>query len=306
LRQRAASQIIAELLQNRLGAYSFRLSEAKNRRREGTTMAELLDETMTDMTWVEVQRRADSGSIALIPIGVIEEHGPQLPLGTDFYTATIHCRAVGDKLKQRGIASITAPPFYWGICQSTGGCIGSFRIRKETAKNLLVDIIVSLREFGFKQIFGINAHGDIEQNVMALEAFREATETTDVEARYVFSKSVMRHYGLAGDEAYLCPIEPQTIQVSLSEAPDVHAGDVETATMLAFKPESVDAALAKRLKPVRVGDDQIMTWLMGGHTRELSAGGYLGSPADFESVRVMENLDDIASRIATAILAFAR
>ncbi len=69
-----------------------------------------------------------------------------------------------------------APPFYWGICQSTGGFIGSFTIRKETAKALLLDILMSLAQFGFKNVVGINAHGDIEQNVVMIEAFKEAAE----------------------------------------------------------------------------------------------------------------------------------
>ena len=75
-----------------------------------------------------------------------------------------------------------------GVCQSTGGFIGSFRIRKETAKALLYDILTSLAEFGFKNIFGVNAHGDIEHNIAIMEAFKEASEQHNINACYAFEE----------------------------------------------------------------------------------------------------------------------
>lgn len=87
-----------------------------------------------------------------------------------------------------------APPFYWGICQATGGFIGSFQVRKETAQALLFDIMASLAQFGFKDVYGINAHGDIEHNVALIEAFREANEKLGINARYTFSQTIMHHF----------------------------------------------------------------------------------------------------------------
>lgn len=261
---------------------------------------------MMNMKWTDVQSAVDHESIVLLPIGVVEEHGPQLCLGTDIYTANVHCYYVKEQLQQHGVHVMIAPPFYWGICQATGSFIGSFRIRKETAKNLLGDILASLKDFGFTEVYGINAHGDIEQNIMLIEAFREASETLNLTARYCFQKDVMHHYGITGTEAFICPLEPQEIAVSTSEVPDVHAGDIETATMLRFYPELVDAELAKQLPPVQLGDDRIMEWLWGGKTRELSKDGYLGNPSKYESVDVMANIDDIAKRIVRGILAKRR
>ena len=83
---------------------------------------------------------------------------------------------------------------------------------------------------------------------------------------------------------------------------NVHAGDIETATIHHFYPGLADVPKAKSLPPVELGDDKIMTWLFGGHTKELSSAGYLGAPADFESVDVIKNINDIADRISEAIL----
>lgn len=257
---------------------------------------------MVEMSWTEIQELADQNSLVLLPAGVLEEHGPHLCLGTDIYTAHLHCTFVKEKLEQHGFKVAIGPPFYWGICQSTGGFIGSFQIQKETAKALLLDILAALAQFGFKNIVGINAHGDIEQNVLLLESFKEASERFSIHACYAFAQQILHHYGLTGDEPYLCPIPPQEIKVSASRFADVHAGDIETATMALFYPQLTDVKKARSLAPVALGDDKIWTWLLGGHTQSLSPDGYLGAPADFEAVAVLENIHDIADRTAGAII----
>jgi creatinine amidohydrolase len=262
----------------------------------------MFKDTMVNMSWTDIQDYVDKNAIVLIPLGVIEEHGPHLCLGTDIYTAHIHSILIKQRLEEKGFSVVLAPPFYWGICQSTGSFIGSFRVRKETSKALLLDIMVSLAEFGFKNIYGVNAHGDIEQNIAVIETFREASEKLNINAAYAFSQSVMHHYGLDGNEPYICPIKPQTISVSRSKSPDVHAGDIETATMNHFYPQLTDTQKAKTLPPVELGDDKIMTWLSGGHTKQLSPEGYLGAPADYETVEVIKNINDIALRVSEAIL----
>jgi creatinine amidohydrolase len=259
-------------------------------------------DTMVNMKWTGIQNYVNKNAIVLLPLGVIEEHGPHLCLGTDIYIAHIQCMFIKEKLKEKGFEAVITPPFYWGICQSTGSFIGSFKIRKETVKALLFDIMASLSEFGFKNVYGINAHGDIEHSVAIIEAFKEVSSNLPINARYTFSESIMHHYGLNGEEPYICPIKPQTISVSTSKYPDVHAGDIETAAMYKYYPNLTDGEKAKSLPAVSLGDDKIWTWLLGGHTKELSPEGYLGSPADFESVEVIDNFQDIAQRVSEAIV----
>jgi creatinine amidohydrolase len=271
--------------------------------REINIMAyEIFKDTMANMRWPEIESFVDKNALVLLPIGVIEEHGPQLCLGTDIYTAHIYCLAIKKKFEKIGHAVVIGPPFYWGVCQSTGGFIGSFHIRKETAKALMSDILLSLAEFGFKNVFGINAHGDIDHSIAMIEAFRAAYEKKLINARYVFDEWRFPHFGLSLDEPYLCPIKPQTIVLSKAEVPDVHGGDIETAMMHEYYPNLVDVEKAKTLSPVALGENCGEAWLFGGHIKELSPLGYLGSPADFEKVEVQKNVDDYAERMTDAIL----
>lgn len=262
----------------------------------------IFKDTMVNMKWTDIQGCVDKNALVLLPLGVIEEHGSHLCLGTDIYIAHIQCMFIKEKFKEKGYEAVIAPPFYWGICQATDGFIGSFKVRKETVKALLFDVMASLAEFGFKNVYGINAHGDIEHSVALIEAFKEVTENLNINARYTFSETIMHHYGLNGEETYICPIKPQAISVSMSKYPDVHAGDIETAIMYKYYPHLTDDEKAKSLPPVALGDDKIWSWLLGGHAKELSPGGYLGSPADFESVEVINNFNDIAYRVTEAIL----
>ncbi len=261
----------------------------------------LFDDTMVNMNWTDIRRHAAEDAIVLIPLGVVEEHGPHLCLGTDIYTAHRQCLAVRDRLAESGIAAILAPPFYWGVCQSTGGFPGSFLIRRETATALLYDLLASLDSFGFHQAVGINAHGDIEQHIAILEAFRTANESLSIHARYAFPQDRIQHYGLQGDEPFLCLVRPTEKAFGDASSPDMHGGDMETATMQAFYPEHTDSALAAALAPVVLPGDQVMTWLFGGHTAELSPNGYVGAPALFERVDVAAYLKDSAERISEAI-----
>lgn len=262
----------------------------------------MFKDTMVNMKWTDIQKCVDKNAIVLLPLGVIEEHGPQLCLGTDIYIAHIQCLFIKEKLLESGVEAVIAPPFYWGICQATGSFIGSFKSRRETVKAVLFDIMASLSEFGFKNIYGVNAHGDIEHNIALVHAFKEAAEKLGVNARQIFPEARLQHFKLSGDEPFICPVKSQTIIVSASEYPDVHGGDIETAAMYRFYPNLTDAEKARTLPPTSLGDDRIMEWLLGGHTKELSSEGYLGSPADFEKVEVLDYLNDVAMRFSEAIL----
>lgn len=264
-------------------------------------MQNIFSNTMADMTWTDIQRCTEEDAIVLLPMGVLEEHGPHLCIATDIYTAHIYCNAVKQKLEEKGYAAVIAPPFYWGICQAAGSFIGSFNIRPETAKALLFDMLASLKNFGFKRVFGVNAHGDIEHKIVAMNAFKEACEQLEMIACFPHYEFMLHHFGLNSDEPYFYVIKRQELKVSQAAVRDVHAGDIETATINTFYPHLADTELAKSLPDVPLGD-QFEAWMFGGQLKQISPQGYLGSPAGYESVDVKQDIDDTAQRIADAIV----
>ena len=45
----------------------------------------IFKDTMSEMTYEQVEKLVEQEAIVLFPVGIIEEHGPHLPLGTDIY-----------------------------------------------------------------------------------------------------------------------------------------------------------------------------------------------------------------------------
>ena len=120
----------------------------------------IFHETMADMTWQEVEKAAKEGAIILLPTGVIEEHGPHMGCGVDTYLAYQTCKLARRELESRGIKTLIAPPFYWGINRTTHVFPGTFTVRPETMRALLEDILRSLKSWGFERVYNINWHYD--------------------------------------------------------------------------------------------------------------------------------------------------
>ena len=194
--------------------------------------------TMVEMTWQEVQSGADRGAVVLLPIGIVEGHGPHLDLSADFYLSTLNCRYLKQELQEKGIEALIAPPFYWGISQDVKKYAGTFSVRPETMKGLLTDIFASLKSWGFTRIFVQNAHGDPTHIDMIKSAIAAANEAPDFKVYFMWELDVEVEHSIA-----FPPMREDRFQ------PDYHAGAVETAQMAAFFPEKVRADVARTLAP---------------------------------------------------------
>lgn len=82
-----------------------------------------------------MQVEADKGAIVLLPVGIIEGHGPHLDLSADFYLCTLNCRFLKQELESKGIDAIIAPPLYWGISKDVAQYAGTFSVSPETTTN---------------------------------------------------------------------------------------------------------------------------------------------------------------------------
>lgn len=116
--------------------------------------------TMAEMTFEQLESCDKKETAVLFPVGVIEEHGPHLPLATDILSSLEECRLIGAELERMGRKYLIAPPYYWGINHCTGGFGGSFSLRPETMRAVLCDILGNLHSFGFDKVYLDNAHGD--------------------------------------------------------------------------------------------------------------------------------------------------
>lgn len=247
----------------------------------------ILKNTMVEMTWPEIERSAKENALVLLPVGVIEEHGRHLPLGTDIYIATIQAEEIAEELLSLGMPCIIAPPFYWGAMSVvTKNFPGSFNMRSETIQMLLHDILENLERAGFRRVIAINAHGDPAHRIAITEAFKNYNQAHQLNARWLTFEDDMQWDGFKGDEDYVFAAKPYPFEklFTMTQPPkdefDVHAGAFETAMMINLFPELTDMACAKALKPTLLKDEKIKRWQSGRvEDNIIIPDGHAGDPA---------------------------
>lgn len=247
---------------------------------------------MITKNWMEIRRAAEAGSKLLFPLGVIEEHGPHLPLGSDIFWSQRMCEMVREELKRNGQDALIVPAYYWGINYCTGAFPGSFSLKEETMKQVLEELFENLKGFGFEEVYCFNYHGDTKHIRVIVEAIQVAREKLSMNVKLVLEGMDLRLHGWQGDEEFLLVYNPAyPLEWFDEQEPsevgrlDIHAGAFETAVMSHFVPELVDLEKAKTLQSTSLDESGMKSWLQGGeNTRKQVPLGYAGNPAGYEAV----------------------
>lgn len=265
----------------------------------------IFDDTMADMTSPEIEQAAREDASILLPVGVIEEHGPHLCLGTDIYLAHALCRKVRDRLSALGLPALIAPPFYWGINFITGAFPGSFTVRRSTLRAMLVDLLASLKRWDFENVFLLNLHGDPQHNLAILDAVEEARTDHGIRAQVLLTPHDVRRFGLGGQEPNLL-VHESCLGLEHSDGfADLHGGAFETSVMAALFPELVNQELARTLPSSRTTAEDLKTWRKGwSDARRITPLGYCGDPSWIDAEGAARAMEAQAEAISGAIASF--
>ena len=260
--------------------------------------------TMADMTYVELDKAAHSGAVALWALGVIEEHGPHLPLATDVYVPTAQLLQMQRRLAQKKINSVIVPAYYWGVNQVTGSFPGSIDVRPEVMTELMTDVFRSLAKAGFRSVFCITGHYDAAHSRAIVDAVRRANRVSDIKAHYVVPRPLADRVGLkAGDAGFILVDFPAE---TVPSHPDLHAGEAETSMLLSIAPGLARTEIIPSLKPTDLTPTDVTTWRRGYEdARKVTPLGYLGDPASANvasgSVRIERQAAAFADAIAASV-----
>jgi creatinine amidohydrolase len=262
----------------------------------------IFHETMVDMTWPEVEKAAKEGAIILMTTAVIEEHGPHMSCGCDAYGGYLMNKLTRHELESRGVKTLIAPPFYWGINQTSHVFPGTFTVRPETMKAMLHDMLASLKNMGFQHVFNINAHGDGSHIRTAIEAIIEAQKSLGLDVRYLMAEENAKRAGLTGKEPFLLVHKSPPSDMEAGEYLDLHAGAGETGFMAAFFPDQVNSRLARTLQPTKVTVKEIGEWVKD--MKKVTPQGYLGDPAKYDAAKAKKEVEESCRMMAEAIADF--
>ena len=109
-------------------------------------------EELTAPDFVKAVER--SGGTAVIPIGVVEKHGPHLPMGTDMLDAReVALRAVKKEY------SIVFPPYYFSQIFEAKHQPGTLAYSERLMWDLLQETVDEIARNGIKKIILVNGHG---------------------------------------------------------------------------------------------------------------------------------------------------
>lgn len=175
---------------------------------------------------------AKSGGTCIVPLGILEKHGPHLPVGTDL----IACREVALKAAEAEYA-VVFPPYFVGQIFEARHQPGTIAYGSRMMLDFLQQTCDELARNGFKRIVLVNGHG-------GNDAFLHFFCQSQLETRRDY---VVYLFEPAYDEA----AEAKLGQMRKT-AVDGHAGEEETSVMLAHHAGLVKLDRAKD----ETGEDQ--------------------------------------------------
>ncbi len=217
-----------------------------------------------DLSALQLSAELSKDSIVVLPLGAIEQHGPHLPLNTDFVVADAVSRAAVEKFGAETNAWLL-PTLPFTKSNEHAWAAGTMWLSATTMMAVIDDIGRCVASTPAKKIMFINGHGG-NSALMAM-----------------MNRELRLKYGLQTFLAH--PHMPADQGGSSAESElgmGVHGGVDETSVMLHLRPDLVDMSLAVRRVPeglakneqVKFGGRVAFGWLSNDFFPE----GHIGDP----------------------------
>jgi len=235
----------------------------------------LAESTCADAAGVET-------SLAALPVGSTEQHGPHAPLGTDTLAAEAVTREAVDRLDRE---VVVAPPIPVGVAEEHRQFAGTLWVEPDTFRSYVRETVASLAHHGHDRVVVVNGHGG---NVAPLwEACARLTRDGTA---------------LAVPFTWFDAVDTADLGVSMG-----HAGPVETSLLRYLRSDLVDESQVERAADG--ASDRWGEWVAGVDiaydAAEFTDSGVVGDPRE-GSADIGEQLHDRASeRLATLFEALA-
>ena len=223
-----------------------------------------------DLSALQLSAELSKDSIVVLPLGAIEQHGPHLPLNTDFVVADAVSRAAVEKFGPETNAWLL-PTLPFTKSNEHAWAAGTMWLSATTMMSVIDDIGRCVAATPAKKIMFINGHGG-NSALMAM-----------------MNRELRLKYGLQTFLAH--PHMPADQGGSSAESElgmGVHGGVDETSVMLHLRPDLVDMSLAVRRVPeglakneqVKFGGRVAFGWLSNDFFPEGHIGDPTGASAD--------------------------
>ncbi len=169
-----------------------------------------------------VKAVAKSGKVCIIPTGIIEKHGPHMPLGTDLIDARAQ---VLNAVKEE--YAVVFPEYYVGQINEARNQPGVIAYSPDLVWKMLQETCNEISRNGFEKIIIVNGHGG-NNDLLKYFCMSQLSEKRNY-AIYLFQPKTDSNEHKKVEE----------LMKKLPPATGEHAGAIETSYMLAVRPDLV-------------------------------------------------------------------
>jgi creatinine amidohydrolase len=242
-----------------------------------------------EITRGEAARRAP-GALAVLPVGATEQHGPHLPLGTDFLIVEHVTREAAREARAR-IDVLVAPTFQTGSSHHHLPFGGTISLSTERYYVVLRDMTETLILSGFRRVFIVNGHGGNHELIQLV----------------VRDLALLHRCNLAAASYWDLAREPLAEHApKLRERLPGHAGVFETSLIMALRPELVANPLPHRTAEELARTAMPTVPFRGErHGFWQSIDGFTDSPDKASAERGQRWLEITVAAVAAEIVRFA-
>lgn len=184
-----------------------------------------------DLTTKEMSAVDKERTVVLIPLGAIEQHGPQAPLGTDYMIACAMPQYIKRELEavDPDYPMIIFPAIPVGLSVEHMNFSGTITMKPDHYYSMLYDIAQSLAEHGFRKLAFLICHG----------GNRACAD--------ILSRQLRHDFGIYAFVLASGAFSDPEVLSTISEGNtwDFHGGEMETSMVMALHPETVKLEEAK-------------------------------------------------------------
>ena len=199
---------------------------------------------LEELSWPQIDALDRDRTLVVLPVGMLEEHGPHLPIGGDtlgvMHEVDGATRKVSQALPAWNVVIMPAINYGQSGANRLGGLsvhAGTYQIRQSTLRALVVDIGAQLAQNGFRWVFVMNGHGAPTHNIAINEACDFVSATFHVTMLHL--TALFRADPAIRSQGETIAARHFSAAERASFGMDVHAGVAETSGMLAVRPDLV-------------------------------------------------------------------
>lgn len=178
-----------------------------------------------NLTRLEMEAVDKEETIVLIPLGALEQHGNQAPLGTDSLIAKAMTGYLKEALEKEDpdFPMLIFPVIPVGLSTEHKNFCGSITFKPDTYYHMLYDICESLAHHGFKKIALLICHGG------------------NAPVAQILSRELRSSLGLSVFLLSSGAFDHPDVRATVSEGNiwDFHGGEMETSMVMAIDPSLV-------------------------------------------------------------------